>query len=24
LNKVLSVENLMHPEFRGQLFIDED
>ena len=23
LNKVLSVENLMHPEFRGQLYIDE-
>lgn len=24
LNRVLSVENLMHPEFRGQLFVDED
>ena len=24
LNKVLSVENLMHPEFRGQLFLDEN
>ncbi len=24
LNKVLSVENLMHPEFRGQLYVDED
>ncbi|HCG2963309.1 TPA: aspartate ammonia-lyase [Corynebacterium striatum] len=24
LSKVLSVENLMHPEFRGQLYIDED
>lgn len=23
LDKVLSVENLMHPEFRGQLYIDE-
>ncbi|QPK80197.1 aspartate ammonia-lyase [Corynebacterium lizhenjunii] len=24
LDKVFSVENLMHPEFRGQLFVDED
>lgn len=24
LSKVLSVENLMHPEFRGQLYVDED
>ncbi|ERS56354.1 aspartate ammonia-lyase [Corynebacterium sp. KPL2830] len=24
LNKVLSVENLMHPEFRGQLFLDDN
>ncbi|QNE89564.1 aspartate ammonia-lyase [Corynebacterium incognita] len=24
LSRVLSVENLMHPEFRGQLFVDED
>ncbi|MGP5496013.1 aspartate ammonia-lyase [Corynebacterium flavescens] len=24
LDKVLSVENLMHPEFRGQLYVDEN
>ena len=24
LNTVLSKENLMHPEYRGKLYIDED
>ena len=24
LKKVLSKENLMHPEYRGKLYIDED